>query len=243
VSQKGEVSLSSLRVDAITPALIQCLREGKDRTVAIAPEAGSERLRKVLKKGYTDEEILRAVDTLIENGLFQFKCYFLIGLPSETDEDVKEILLLTKRIRHHLLSNRKSRKENWKVVLSVNPFVPKPATPFQWAPLEEVNALKRKLKILQRGVRGERGVEVILAFLNGPIFSLACRGSQSRKDLNGRSSIQEIERALRGGYQPILCLSAKTLRKPSLGFITMEYPKRGLGRNTSGPWRTHSITR
>ena len=69
---------------------------------------------------------------MVENGLVQIKCYFLIGLPSETDEDVKAILHLAKQIRHQILSHRKGQKGRWKVVLSVNPFVPKPATPFQW---------------------------------------------------------------------------------------------------------------
>ncbi len=161
LSQQGSISLSSLRVDAITPALVQCLREGGNRTVAIAPEAGSERLRKVLKKGYTEEEILKAIDTLVEKGLYQIKCYFLIGLPSETDEDVKAIPLLAKKIRHQILSNRKSNKDRWKLVLSVNPFIPKPATPFQWAPLEEVSELKRKLKVIQRALKGEKGIEMI----------------------------------------------------------------------------------
>jgi len=161
LSQQGRISLSSLRVDAVTPPLIQCLREGEDRTVAIAPEAGSERLRKVLRKGYTDEEVLKAIDTLIENGLYQIKCYFLIGLPSETDEDVKAIPLLAKKIRHQILSNRRNKRDRWKLVLSVNPFIPKPATPFQWAPLEEVSELKRKLKVIQREVKGEKGVEMI----------------------------------------------------------------------------------
>ncbi len=161
LSQQGRISLSSLRVDAVTPPLIQCLREGEDRTVAIAPEAGSERLRKMLRKGYTDEEIFKSIDTMVENGLYQIKCYFLIGLPSETDEDVKAIPLLAKKIRHQILSNRKSKKDRWKLVLSVNPFIPKPATPFQWAPLEEVSELKRKLKVIQRGLKGEKGIEMI----------------------------------------------------------------------------------
>ena len=161
LSQQGKISFSSLRVDAVTHPLIQCLREGEGRTVAIAPEAGSERLRKVLKKGYTDEVVLKAIDTLIENGLYQIKCYFLIGLPSETDEDVKAIPLLAKKIRHQILSNRKDRGDRWKLVLSVNPFIPKPATPFQWAPLEEVSELKRKLKVIQRGFKGEKGIEMI----------------------------------------------------------------------------------
>jgi radical SAM family uncharacterized protein len=158
LSQKGGISLSSLRVDTVSPSLIQCLKESQDRTVAIAPEAGSIRLRKMLRKGYRDEEIFHAIQTLVESDLYQIKCYFLIGLPSETDEDVKAIPLLAKKIRHQILSSRKSRKDQWKLVLSVNPFIPKPATPFQWAPLEKVSELKRKLKIIQRELKGERGI-------------------------------------------------------------------------------------
>ena len=161
LSQQGGLSLSSLRVDAVTPALIQCLREGEDRTVAIAPEAGSERLRRMLKKGYTEDEILKSINTLVQNGLSQIKCYFLIGLPSETDEDVKAILLLAKRIRHQILSGLKDQKKRWRLILSVNPFIPKPATPFQWVPMEEVSELKKKLSVIQKGVRGERGIQVI----------------------------------------------------------------------------------
>jgi radical SAM superfamily enzyme YgiQ (UPF0313 family) len=148
-------------VDAVTPPLAHCLKESQGRTVAIAPEAGSERLRKMLRKGYKDEEVLKAVDTLIENGLYQIKCYFLIGLPSETDEDVKAIPMLAKKIRHQILSNRKRKKDPWKLVLSINPFIPKPATPLQWAPLEEVAELKRKLKVIQRELKGENGIEMI----------------------------------------------------------------------------------
>jgi radical SAM family uncharacterized protein len=161
LSHQGGISLSSLRVDAISDPLVRCLKEGKVQTVAIAPEAGSERLRRVLKKGYTEEEILKSIDLLVENGLSQIKCYFLIGLPSETDEDVKAIPDLAKQIRHRILSHRKGQKGQWKVVLSVNPFVPKPATPFQWVPLEDVGELKRKLKIIQRGLKGEKGIEMI----------------------------------------------------------------------------------
>ena len=161
LSEQGRISLSSLRVDAVTHPLIQCLKEGGDRTVAIAPEAGSERLRKVLKKEYTDEAVLEAIDALVQNGLYQVKCYFLIGLPSETDEDVKAIPLLAKRIRHRILWNRRDKKDRWKLVLSVNPFIPKPATPFQWAPMDEVVQLKRKLKIIQREIKGEKGIEII----------------------------------------------------------------------------------
>ena len=161
LSQQGGISMASLRVDAITSPLIHCLRESGIRSVAIAPEAGSERLRRVLRKPYSEEEILKAVDTLVDNGLSQIKCYFLIGFPSETDEDVKGIILLAKKIRHQIVSNRKGQRERWRLVLSVNPFIPKPATPFQWFPLEEVGELKRKLKTIQKGIQGEKGIEMI----------------------------------------------------------------------------------
>jgi radical SAM family uncharacterized protein len=161
LSQGGGISLSSIRVDAVSSPLIQRLCEGEDRTLAIAPEAGSERLRRVVKKGYTEEEILGAVRILVEHGLYRVKCYFLIGLPSETDDDVKAILLLARKIRHQILSNRKDPKARWRLVLSVNPFIPKPATPFQWAPMEDVRELKRRLKMLQRGAKGEKRIELI----------------------------------------------------------------------------------
>ena len=161
LSRQGGISIASLRIDGISHSLVQCLKEGKNQTVTIAPEAGSERLRKVLKKGYSEEEILKAVNTLIENGFSQIKCYFMIGLPSETEEDVRAIVLLAKRIRHQMLSNRKNQGERRRLVLSVNPFIPKPATPFQWAPLEEVGLLKKKLKMIQSGIKGERGIEMI----------------------------------------------------------------------------------
>jgi radical SAM family uncharacterized protein len=160
-SQQGGLSLSSLRIDAITPELVRCLKESNVRQLAIAPEAGSERLRKVLKKGYSEDEILGALRILVENGIQQIKCYFMIGLPSETDGDVKAILQLSKRIRHELVSHPEVQKRRWRIVLSINPFVPKPATPFQWCPLEEVGALKKKLRTIQKGVQGERGMEMI----------------------------------------------------------------------------------
>jgi radical SAM family uncharacterized protein len=161
LDQHGGVSLSSLRVDAIRSPLIQCLKEAESRSVAIAPEAGSERLRRIVRKPYKEEEILEAVKTLVENGIVQIKCYFMIGLPFETEDDVKSIPLLAKRIRHQILSTSESKKKKWRVVLSVNPFIPKPGTPFQWAPLDDVRELKRKLKVIQTGLKNEKGVQMI----------------------------------------------------------------------------------
>jgi radical SAM family uncharacterized protein len=161
LSLKGEISLASLRVDSITPSLIECLRKGGVQSAAIAPEAGTDRLRRILKKGYREEEILKAVRILVENGLSQIKCYFLIGLPSESDEDVKAILSLTKKIEHQIVSDHGGQRRKWRLILSVNSFVPKPATPFQWVPFERVTELKRKLKILRQGARKGKNIELI----------------------------------------------------------------------------------
>jgi radical SAM superfamily enzyme YgiQ (UPF0313 family) len=158
---EGEISLGSLRLDTLTPELLRVLKRGAEQTVAIAPEAGSERLRRMIRKGYTDEAILRAVDLLVEAGLVRIKAYFMIGLPTETEEDVRAILSLAKRIKHRIVSGLKGKKAGWRVVLSVNPFVPKPATPFQWAAMEEVGRLKQKLKLLGQALRAERGIEMI----------------------------------------------------------------------------------
>ncbi len=161
LAESGGLSLGSLRLDNITPELVACLREGGDRTIAIAPEAASERLRRVIRKGYGEEEILRAVSTLVENGIYQIRCYFLIGLPSETEDDVRAILRLSKKIRHLIVSKGRAEKGKGRLLLSVNPFVPKPATPLQWEPMEHVAELKGKLKMLRRGLRGEKGIEMV----------------------------------------------------------------------------------
>ncbi len=161
ISGKSLLSIGSLRIDALSPSLVQCLKDGEEHSVAIAPEAGSERLRRVIGKGYKEDEILKGIRLLIENGISQIKCYFLIGLPSETDYDIKEIANLSKRIVHHIRSTLKGQKGKFNLVLSVNPFIPKPATPFQWLPLEDVSILKRKLKVIKNIIKGDKHIRLI----------------------------------------------------------------------------------
>lgn len=160
ITHKGLISLGSLRIDAINHYLVQCLKEGEEYSIAIAPEAGSERLRRIIKKDYKEEEIMNSIRILVEHGLSQIKCYFLIGLPSETDEETREIAKLSKKMKHIITSTLKGEKK-WSLILSVNPFIPKPATPFQWLPLEDVAKLKKRLKIIQNSIRGERGIRMI----------------------------------------------------------------------------------
>jgi radical SAM superfamily enzyme YgiQ (UPF0313 family) len=119
------------------------------RTVTIAPEAGTERLRTVVAKGLRDEEIFSAVEALASHGIRDLKLYFMIGLPTETQEDSEAIIALTKQIRHHM---GKGGRRVGEITLSITPFVPKAWTPFQWHPFEEVKRLRERIKTIKKGV-------------------------------------------------------------------------------------------
>ena len=107
---KKPLSFSSLRVDSLTPELAELVSASGQKTVTLAPEAGSERMRRIVRKGFTEEEILRAAEILHDHGIRSFRLYFMIGLPAETPEDVKAIVDLTKKIRHHLLQEDGGKK-------------------------------------------------------------------------------------------------------------------------------------
>lgn len=145
--EKGvEISFSSLRADGIRPIIKDIFKLGQHHAVAIAPEAGSERLRRVINKRLTDDQICDACITLTEVGVRHLKLYFMIGLPTETDEDVESIASLVKRIRHEVIRVSRGVKNLGNITINVNSFVPKPLTPFQWAPFEEVKSLKKKMR-------------------------------------------------------------------------------------------------
>ena len=158
---KGTLSISSLRADAISEDLIAHLKASGHKTISLAPEAGSERLRRVIKKGVKETDLLRAVETIVKAGIPNIRLYFIIGLPTETDRDIDEIVSLTRRIKHIFLKVGRDQKRLGRIVLSITPFIPKPSTPFQWAPYEEINSLKRKLKIIKNELRGEGNIRVI----------------------------------------------------------------------------------
>jgi radical SAM superfamily enzyme YgiQ (UPF0313 family) len=154
------LSFSSLRVDSLSDEVADLLRDSGQRTVTLAPEAGSERMRRVIGKGFSHEEILRAASALAERGIRNLRLYFMVGLPWERDEDVEAIVELIRKIRHHLRQKTRGEKGAERIMVSVNSFVPKPATPFQWHPMEEVSGLNRKIKALQKALRREPGVSV-----------------------------------------------------------------------------------
>ena len=156
----GRFSVSSLRADTLSQDLLDHLKQAGQKTVAIAPEAGSERLRKVINKHLTRKQITDAVNMISMTGDFTIRMYFLIGLPTETRKDVSEIVNLVKVIKHHMVKVSAPRGRIGQIKLSLNCFVPKPSTPFQWFPLEQTSSLKEKQKWVKKTLAKEGGVKV-----------------------------------------------------------------------------------
>src|ERR671936_1670080 len=154
----GRASPSSLKADLITPELARALGAGGNRSVTVAPEAGSERLRRVINKNLSEAEILRAAEWLVGGGVDALKLYVMVGLPTETEADVEAIVDLVDKVRARLLGTGRPRVG--RILVSINPFVPKPWTPFQWEPMEAIPSLKRKLGFLRRAPGAIPGVVV-----------------------------------------------------------------------------------
>lgn len=148
----GQISVASLRIDSLTAGDVEAMAASGHRTVAIAPEAGSQRLRDFINKGLNEEQILAATGLIAEGGIPNLKLYFLIGLPTETQADIEEMLELAGKIRQVWLDYGRKRGRLGNLTLSVNPFIPKPFTPLQWAAMEPVVSLKKKVRLLKRRV-------------------------------------------------------------------------------------------
>ena len=155
-----QLSFSSLRADALDEPLIAALKSGRLKTATIAPETGSERMRRVINKGLNEAAILDAAEKLVANGIPNLKLYFMVGLPTETDEDVVAIVALVKKIKHRFLSSSRARGHMGTITVSLNAFVPKPFTPFQWAAMDEVSVLKQKIKRIKTDLKKVANVRV-----------------------------------------------------------------------------------
>jgi radical SAM family uncharacterized protein len=151
--QDIRISFSSLRADRLTGSLLAVLKQSHVKTATIAPEVGSQRMRNVINKGLTETDILNAATSLVENGIPNLKLYFMIGLPTETEADVDSIISLVKQIKHRFLTSSRARKRIGTITVSLNSFVPKPFTPFQWATMDEVGTLKRKTKKIKGALK------------------------------------------------------------------------------------------
>ena len=148
------ISPASLRLDDLTPTIMRLLRQSGEKTVTIAPEVGSDRLRRVINKTVTNDEILAAVELIFASGMENLKLYFMIGLPTETDEDLVAMRDLVLQLRDIMMSHARGRGHVGRIVGSVNPLVPKPGTAYQWLPMEDDASIDRKIKRLRHLLAG-----------------------------------------------------------------------------------------
>ena len=148
------ISPASLRLDDLTEPIVQLLRRSGERSITIAPETGSDRLRRVINKTVTNDEILAATELIFANGIENLKLYYMIGLPTETDEDIVAIRDLTVRMRDIMMKHGRARGHVGRIVGSVNPLIPKPGTAYQWLPMEDPAVTDRKGKRLRQLLAG-----------------------------------------------------------------------------------------
>jgi radical SAM superfamily enzyme YgiQ (UPF0313 family) len=143
------ISPASLRLDDLTADIVQRLRASGEKSITIAPETGSDRLRRVINKTVTNDEILAATDVIFGNGIDNLKLYYMIGLPTETEDDLDAIRDLTVAMRNVMMTHARPRGHVGRIVGSVNPLIPKPGTAYQWLPMENPAVTERKAKRLR----------------------------------------------------------------------------------------------
>src|SRR5947207_315204 len=143
------ISPASLRLDDLTAPIVSLLRASGERTITIAPETGSDRLRRVINKTVTNDEILDRAELIFASGIENLKLYYMIALPTETDDDLVAIRDLTLQIRDRMMKHARPRGQLGRIVASVNPMIPKPDTAYQWLPMEDTASIDRKIKRLR----------------------------------------------------------------------------------------------
>lgn len=156
-----EVSVASLRLDDLSPEFVFKLVDTGVQGLTLAPECGSERMRRILNKQFTNDDILARARWIFENGVQNLKLYYMTGLPFETHEDVEAIVTLTEQIRDIMVDVGRKRGRVGRIHPSVNPFVPKPGTPFQWLAMENVKETDEKLQFLRRAFAKMPNVDAI----------------------------------------------------------------------------------
>jgi len=141
----AELSVSSLRIKPLSPVVLGEVIEGGTNTVALAPEAGSQRLRDIIGKRINEDDILKAVEKVAAQGIKQLKLYFMIGLPEETDADIEAIALLVTKCKDIF-----DKHQSWsRITLTIAAFVPKAGTPFQREGMAAPDTLKSRLSLLK----------------------------------------------------------------------------------------------
>ncbi len=188
------ISPASLRLDDLTDNIVRLLRQSGEKSITIAPETGSDRLRRVINKTVTNDEILAATERIFANGIDNLKLYYMIGLPTETDSDLEAIRDLTVQMRDVMMRYARPRGHVGRIVGSVNPLIPKPGTAYQWLPMEDPAVTDRKGKRLRQ----------LLAGIDNVYFNIKSERHsyyQALLSLGDRRVADAIEAAERNGGQ------------------------------------------
>ncbi|MBQ9487127.1 MAG: radical SAM protein [Selenomonadaceae bacterium] len=175
-----KMSVASFRADSVTAELVDALAKSGLKTLTVAPEVGSEKMRRVTNKGITEENVFTAVKLGVDAGIKNFKLYFMIGLPFEEMQDVDAIAELVIKLKNFVPEG--------KFTLSVNPFIPKPFTPFQWSAFADKKYLQSALKNLRGKLKKFRDVEIISESLkSAKVQAILSRGDERLAELVAQS--------------------------------------------------------
>ncbi len=215
LSEELTMSVASFRADSVTETMIQSLAESGMKTITLAPEAGSARMRAVINKGIEEDHLFRAMDLGMAAGIRHYRLYIMIGLPYETEEDVDAIGTLAGRLKDYLESN----ESKGALTLSVNPFIPKPFTPFQWAPMADKKYIEAALKRLKKALSGRKGIEMIAE----PIKSAYIQGVLARGD---RRISRALYRAQQSGGAKAFSHAMKEEALKEADYLYREYGER-----------------
>jgi radical SAM superfamily enzyme YgiQ (UPF0313 family) len=154
----AKISVASLRADSLTETLVSALAQSGHKTITLAPEAGSERMRRVINKGITEEDLVNAVQMARSKGIRHVKLYYMVGFTEERDEDIEAIVQQAIKLRQ-LVDN--DDRPSGMITLSINPFIPKPFTPFQWHAMAGLKEIEQKLQYIGNSLRKYKHIEVI----------------------------------------------------------------------------------
>jgi radical SAM superfamily enzyme YgiQ (UPF0313 family) len=217
-----EVSVASLRLDDLTPEFVLKLVDTGVQGLTLAPECGSDRMRRILNKQFTNADILDRARWIFENGIQNLKLYYMVGLPWEEHTDVEAIVTLTEQIREVMLEVGKPRGRVGRLHPSVNPFVPKPGTPYQWLPMEDPRETDRKLQFLRKAFGRMPNVNAICkSARTGAAQSILALGDRRVTDALEMAAVEgmDLKRAVKAaGLDPAF------------------YLFRGRGRDEILPW-------
>ncbi len=215
-----EVSVASLRLDDLTPDFVLKLADTGVQGLTLAPECGSDRMRRVINKQFTNADILDRATWIFENGIENLKLYYMVGLPFEQHSDVEAIVSLTEKVRDRMLEVGRGRGRVGRIHPSVNPFIPKPGTPYQWLPMEDPRETDRKLQYLRRAFARMPNVDaVIKSARTGAVQSVLAVGDRRVADALEATVTHglDLKRALREtGLDPAFYLFRERSREEVL---------------------------